>query len=152
MLSPVENPFKLCSYKWNWKEENTMSNFFMACFRTIYKLDSLWQRANAWNVSFQSLYGGQFTLSTKRLYKIDLSATYISSSCFRGMNFMTAFLCQATADVEDTRLQGVISWRTCSREAKSSFRSISTHLNITPNEEFSLFAIACFCSLNSLLQ
>ena len=27
--------------------------------------DSLWRRANARNVSFQSLYGGQFTLSTQ---------------------------------------------------------------------------------------
>ena len=26
------------------------------------------------------------------------------------------------------------------------------HINITPNEKFSLFAIGCFCSLNSLLQ
>ena len=65
---------------------------------------------------------------------------------------MTTFVCQATADVEDTRLLGVISRRTSSREAKSSFRSISTHINITPNEEFSLFGIACFCSLNNLLQ
>ena len=29
------------------------------------RLDSLWQRANALNISFQSLYGSQFTLSTQ---------------------------------------------------------------------------------------
>ena len=28
-------------------------------------LSSLWRRANTWNVSFRSLYGGQFTLSTQ---------------------------------------------------------------------------------------
>ena len=33
-------------------------------FQVLALHHSLWQRADAWNISFQTLYGGQFTLST----------------------------------------------------------------------------------------
>ena len=57
-------------------------------FRALALRQSLWRRANARNVSFKTLYGGQFTLSTQLIppnYRYTLPPTQ-HKSLFRNLN------------------------------------------------------------------
>ena len=56
-------------YQLHWQRKLTTIKSFKAEASSISPLlgQKLWQRANAWNVSFETLYGDQFTLSTESM-------------------------------------------------------------------------------------
>ena len=87
------NPFLLmldCRNPWKSNREG-----FQMC-----SLHLFWRRANAWNVSFETLYGGQFTLSTQFIilnYPVTLyhrHNTTVSLETYFPSRVSKAYICQ----------------------------------------------------------
>ena len=91
---------QLFVYKVHFCEE---FNFSSPVDREGFQMCSLhlfWRRANAWNVSFETLYGGQFTLSTQFIilnYPVTLyhrHNTTVSLETYLPLRVSRAYICQ----------------------------------------------------------